>query len=887
MPSQIDIEQFAVYDETGILLYKKYNFNFDKYMDDFKIDKSTDKNTVFYDFIIKNGNTVDKPFVIKDEYKKYFIKMRFQQSLNDIYYFAVYDEVKRDLIYTIYNFNFDKYMTEFKIDKSTDKNAVFYNFIIRNGHTFDKKFFVRDELKKYFNQIDKNMINYFNKYGYSKQENYMWGEVPSNFVSQEEYIKTQFELIPYDNQQLRRLQDYIYIDKNGEYTKYNFDFNTYSADYNVWGNKLVVFTDFVIRTTYLNDIFISSYGYGYPLEVFRKYFIQDPSLGNYLKSFAVTSTYANVDKSFPTIDFKKYQAANTDLVNFDNDTLIEHFYLHGQFERRPIPFVKMINPLDKITGCVATIITETGSASGFLFNGGSEYDVVEGKTQLYIVTCYHLFENTLNKNVMKVLISYDDGTLEYGESKTLKLEFKTVGYDIFTDICVGVYDPELDYNKVFNANLNVDLIPKLKIYNEEKIQLGDMICTVGNISTDDNLSYLEGTVIDPNFIGTFTDTFILGMPGSVLAEIHGAKGMSGSPIFVKKGTEYRCCGMINSDIGNDNQYIVGINGFMMNLVVNNIISRWYVFRPLYTANLKLLNFFIKDGLPKKWFGTKTSYFHQKITPSKFKAFSNFNYNGGLVLEDFILGFNYINKTFIYDTLELSKQGAIEFNTPLLNTKMYDRFIFSSRTPIVIKSVYYFENIHSNISKYYFGKYGNQVGLEIITYGLGQISTVLNEPGYTNRVRRQYPIVEFEYYYYNGNEWLLDKEKVGGNTSDWYNITTDPLGNKFYEHKFDVPSVLIPYIDVYAQTFAKSISTMGVNTLGRNTLGVNTLGVNTLGSCTLGGCTLGGCTLGSCTLGSCTLGKCTLGGCTLGGCTLGGCTLGVGTLGVGTLSQIKK
>ena len=34
----------------------------------------------------------------------------------------------------------------------------------------------------------------------------------------------------------------------------------------------------------------------------------------------------------------------------------------------------------------------------------------------------------------------------------------------------------------------------------------------------------------------------------------------------------------------------------------------------------------------------------------------------------------------------------------------------------------------------------------------------------------------------------------------YNITTDPVGNKIYEHKFDVPSALIPYIDLYARTF---------------------------------------------------------------------------------------
>jgi hypothetical protein len=813
-----------------------------------------------------------------------------QQGKNEIYYFAVYDEVSHKLLYTKYNFNFAKYIAAFKLDPKLSQNDVFYHFIVENGHTFDKKFVVKENLKKYFDDITQEEIDYFNKYGYAKQENYMWGEVPELFVTAEEYILTQYDLIPYDNEQLRRLQDYIYIDNDGSYTKYNFEFDTYSADFNVWGNKLVVFTDFVIRTTYLNDIFISAYGYGYPLESFKKYFKQEPTLSDYLKDYSVTSVYANVDKSFPTIDFIKYREANPDLANYDVPTMKEHFYLYGQFERRPVKFTKQPNPLKDVANSIATIMTETGSATGFLFTGGPEFDIVDGKKQLYIVTCYHLFERSLNKNVMRAVITYDDGTLSYGESKTLTLEFKTIGYDMFTDLCVGLYDADLDYNKIFNSNLNVDLIPKLKIYKEERIKMGDTIGTIGNIASDDNLSYLEGSVIDPKYVGTFTDSYMLGIPASILAEIHSAKGMSGSPMFVFRNNEYRCVGMINSGMGPENQYALGISGFNMNLVVNNTISRWFVYGPLYKSNIKLLNFFIKDGYPKRWLGARCSYYHQKVTPSKFKAFNNFNYNGGLVLEDFVLGFNYINKTFIYDTLELSKQGAVEFKSALINTKMYEKFIYSSRTPIVIKSIYFFENVHSNTSRYFMGKYGNQVGLDVITYGLGQVSTVLNEPGFTNRVRRQYPTIEIEFYYYDGNEWKLDKEKVGGNTPDWYLTTTDPIGNKFYEHRFDVPSVLIPYIDVYARSFVQYTQTQGMCTQGIGTQGIGTQGIGTQGIGTQGIGIYGIGTQGIGTQGIGTQGIGTQGIGTQGIGTQGIGTQGIGTQGIGTQSmstQIKR
>jgi hypothetical protein len=361
------------------------------------------------------------------------------------------------------------------------------------------------------------------------------------------------------------------------------------------------------------------------LSQFKKYFIQDPTLKEYLINNSVTSTYANVDKSFPTIDFDKYLTLNPDLAILGPmPNVVEHFYTYGQFERRRVPFITLPDKLSSISGCVATIITSSGAATGFLFNGGGEFDVVDGKTKLWIVTCYHLFENTLNKNVMRAVINYNESNMLYGESKSLTLEFKIVGYDIFTDICVGMYDENLDYNKVFNSNINLNVIPKLKIFNQEKLQTGDTICTIGNISYEDNLSYLEGSVIDPNYVGTFNDSFFMGAPGSILAEIHSSKGMSGSPIFIKRngpnGDEYRCVGMVNTGMGQENQYMLGIGAFTMNLVVNNTISRWFVYGPLYKSNIKLMNFFIKDGYPKRWLGIRSSYLHHKITKSKYKAF---------------------------------------------------------------------------------------------------------------------------------------------------------------------------------------------------------------------------------------------------------------------------
>ena len=79
-------------------------------------------------------------------------------------------------------------------------------------------------------------------------------------------VEHQFETIYYTNEQVRRIQDYYFNDQsNNIYSKYNFNFDLYSEDFKVYGNKLLIFTDFISRVIYESETIVGTHGYGDPV----------------------------------------------------------------------------------------------------------------------------------------------------------------------------------------------------------------------------------------------------------------------------------------------------------------------------------------------------------------------------------------------------------------------------------------------------------------------------------------------------------------------------------------------------------------------------------------------------------------------------------------------
>ena len=811
------------------------------------------ESQLWYYFSFLNGTDLNKPFTIKDELKQYFTTTDYCTNLFnhqtyyldnaagvnaialqnattptkiDIYYhlFKKYEKIAPDDEFFKSLKAYTRRTPTVALPETPSELAAKQSIVNKISSYIDSykttklPFTISADDDKYFISMAK-ILKYIEKYGNTFGLNYQYIVAQNTDATFYSTFENQFDLIEYSNADIRRLQDYICYSENKMFTKYNFDFDLYKKDFNLpFKTLLPIFTDYLVRIQNINGSIVPGYGFGYPTLVFEKYFIQNfnpkkfdasgkevsyySDLDAYLKANSVTSIYSRVTNSLPNIDWNAYILINRDLNYKTMQELREHFLVNGQFERRTVPFGDN-NYNSGLQTKISTIIKVTcddKTGTGFLFDGGVNSDVY-GQKQLYLVTCYHLIKDSPNQNTIMASVNYIDNSRSTPVQVCTTIQFKIIGFDMFSDVLVGLYDSNLDYNKTFNSTLDIRNTPTLAIDGMSYITKNEDVYTIGNIGTFDSNSILSGKLMNNAYNGDYNSTFYLGSPGSYLIQFNSEKGLSGAPIFKKNTNE--CIGMINGSVGENGKYTVSISNFYLSAIVNNSIARWYSYGPYYEGikDYSSLNFFTGDSYPKKWFGVLCKYYNPFIN-YKWKSLSSLTYNSGLLVYEFILGFNKTTNTFITNPSDLNKTNVMKIDTFLLNTKMYQKFIENNRNPIVIKSVVGFQNVESDYDKFSFGLENDQYGYRTITYNTAQIKTIPNESGFTNGTLRVYPLLTITYFYFDGSKWIERSEVVGGDTADWYNVYTNDSGKKMKQHKLEFPLTLIPFTRSYIYGIGK-------------------------------------------------------------------------------------
>jgi hypothetical protein len=189
-------------------------------------------------------------------------------------------------------------------------------------------------------------------------------------------------------------------------------------------------------------------------------------------------------------------------------------------------------------------------------------------------------------------------------------------------------------------------------------------------------------------------------------------------------------------------------------------------------------------------GAIFTYFHPLVALKYNSAFRTFSYNGGVIIHKFILGFDTINGVFLYDYEDLGTNGVIRLNTPLLGTQMYQKYLYSNKTPIIIKSMSFFDKVNRDYNNFNFGKYSKQVSFDRFTYGLAEEAQVPVSSEYVNKYKNRYSPIPITYYWFNGEFWVLESEVFGGNDDSWYEEYIDNSGYKFLQHRLEYPSTLV-------------------------------------------------------------------------------------------------
>lgn len=706
-----------------------------------------------------------------------------------------------------YNFNFSRFQTEIKhsgdLNDPENKIWLFGEFLRRINFNLESKIINLLDYEKFFDPITPEIRAYVSKYGvfHSLWNNYIGIDYDTKFFEEH-----QFDLYPYPDS--LRIQDFIYSNSNFDFNKFNFNFDKYMQDWIISDNKLVAFTDFIYRNYKLTSYtsYKTSPYYNLPdgyvvLPEFQKYFLPvTENLINYITTYSVSSHNSLSDRTLNTIDFTKYSALNFDLPNFANPTIAkEHFISFGQFEQRILAFkTNNLLPIQEARKGVASVFLKTKNDSplstGFLFKQ------IGNETDIYLITVYHLIAKYPDQRYLYAIFEND-------AVNNFSAQFRIIGYDTITDVMVAIYEPSLNYNQLFQVDWSKQVF--LNIDYSYKAPPGEVVHLIGNIGFNDNLSTIQTVIMNDNYSGGFgvagsSET----MPNSLLLQFSTSHGTSGSPILQgdpNGSSKLNIIGMLIGALVEAHGTLIAIDNYVLLNVIFAIIQKWNLLLSLQIANtisdintVNRVDDFIKNGYPKAWLGIANQYNHP-ILAGTYKELSNLNYIGGLLVTNFIIGFNYRDEKFVYTSRDLIDRNVFQIQGPLINTGMYTKFISNGSVPIVIKSITFYDGIQTEMVKLHIGKFGQQQSYSRFVYAQNYITLLNSDTSkhYYNLYILQFGPIIIEYYYYDGKQWNLETEQIGGNSDDWYVDYTDNIGNIYHQHKFEYPMTLLPYFNNYS------------------------------------------------------------------------------------------
>jgi hypothetical protein len=300
------------------------------------------------------------------------------------YNFIIFDN--KLPLYTLYNFNYEQYNIDYNLNYEC-KYDIFTHFWNKQYFTYDKPYVINEEFKKYFLEINDIIIDYINSYGFI--HNFFLSKTNlSTYIKEKDLIIKQFNIINYKNKEYRRLQNFY--NDYGIYCKYNFDFEKYSNDFNIYGSKLLLFSDFIIRNNYLKNENYKN-NYNYICDIFKKYFIITDKniLTKYIINYGVMSVLNNINNNFYNIDFEKYN-------NLSIKEAKDHYLKYGQFELLNISFKLNLYEVNNLEG----FFYNYDDKYLYVFNIDPNLKKLELKNhKIYITANYKYFNN--NQYILK------------------------------------------------------------------------------------------------------------------------------------------------------------------------------------------------------------------------------------------------------------------------------------------------------------------------------------------------------------------------------------------------------------------------------------------------------------------------------------------------------
>jgi hypothetical protein len=324
---------------------------------------------------------------------------------------------------------------------------------------------------------------------------------------------------------------------------------------------------------------------------------------------------------------------------------------------------------------ICIVFTKSRSCSGLLFWYNN---------RLYLLTIKHIMRQTnipLIYSVVNVNVWNKD---KYTYEQTSKiLGFVCIGYDVTSDIMVLAYDASqtintnIEYLKtdiLYNKNY-IEAFDYTDIIDSRSINIGDSICIIGQ-SVWDNNTIASGIVKD-NMYNGFPNG--VEMVESILCDVATYRGGSGSPIL---NFNKQICGVV---VGGFDKYFdhltIGVSSKILKIVIPKFIERYINFPNKNSLN-DVVTFLLNDNYRKCYFGIDYSHLDYNFFIRNNELESSLKNIGGILVNNFITGYDKLNKEIIYNYSEISSNDTITIHNPF----QYNVITVRLTTSLTISSI---------------------------------------------------------------------------------------------------------------------------------------------------------------------------------------------------------
>lgn len=423
--------------------------------------------------------------------------------------------------------------------------------------------------------------------------------------------------------------------------------------------------------------------------------------------------------------------------------------------------ITMVDP----SNLIVTVLSSNVKSSGVLYPSSDR--------KMYVIFTYHSIQGEVHPRLLVYNLNGQAG-------KHVIISCRVIGFDKVSDIAVGLVEDSSLFEKEYYKRL-------VKWESHTDFEEGERTVVIGDSNVYGPHMKSFGVMKNNKFYGTNS---LLLVRSCLVENIPSSSGGSGSGVFVCRRGATHFAGIVTSQLDNENNTVtVCVHPELVLVIIAQIIETGKLLGSvddIYNSSTV-----IKRGYKKSFLGLLYQYINIDTllgVPSlkTLSQSSRYTY-GGILVTDFVHGYDTQKRDFITDKTYPFTQNDIRLITILQSSRIYDIF-YAYRLPIILTDISY-QKYNPDKKTYRpfvdkLGQFDYQVGLTEFDYFADYASPIT-----------------LRYVYLDGVDWVHTQETLYPSTVQY----TDEDGGIVLQSNLELPYPLYGLEDVGSVKYLKAES----------------------------------------------------------------------------------